>query len=390
MSVVQADVPALTDRLLADIADQLGRPVPARYAAALRAVPRHLFLPDRLWLRDGTGGYRPCDRNTDPDDWWTAAYTDTPLVTQFSDHAPSSSASMPSMVLRTLLLADAPRTARTKPGAVLELGTGTGFNAALLCALYGQDHVTTVELDPVLADEAEANLKAAGHVPAVVTGDASVRLPDRALFDLMVATFSTDHVPDLWRERCRPGGQIVTPWFSDWCVYGTLALVTTAGHRAEGRFHPFGSYMPVRTSTSVPASNTPPEDSSSPSRVRSTTSLSPWAVAGGDLDAEFHLGLTVPRVSFAWDSTGEHAPIRLWLHGADGVSVASVDYDGHQSEEFAVVQEGPRQLWDETTAAYARWERLGRPPVDRHGLTVCEDGVHQVWIDAPEALLTRY
>ncbi|ARZ65693.1 hypothetical protein SMD11_0025 [Streptomyces albireticuli] len=105
MKTFPAAPAAHIDRLLTDVTDLLDRQLPPGYARALRAVPRHLFLPDRLWLRDGEGGYRPCDRPANPDEWLTAAYTDTPLVTRFTDGLPSSSASMPSMVLRTLLLA---------------------------------------------------------------------------------------------------------------------------------------------------------------------------------------------------------------------------------------------------------------------------------------------
>ncbi|MFD5394566.1 methyltransferase [Streptomyces sp. NPDC127097] len=70
--------------LLDEIAGQLGHPVPAHLQAALRAVSRHLFLPPTLWLRDGNGGHEPCDRESEPDRWWRAAYRDAPLVTQFT------------------------------------------------------------------------------------------------------------------------------------------------------------------------------------------------------------------------------------------------------------------------------------------------------------------
>ncbi|AYG78280.1 hypothetical protein DWB77_00387 [Streptomyces hundungensis] len=79
--------------------------MPAPYAAAFRAVRRHLFLPGRIWVRDGHGGYRPLDRSADPDAWARAAYSDQPLVTQLAEGAPKSSASIPSMVLHQLELA---------------------------------------------------------------------------------------------------------------------------------------------------------------------------------------------------------------------------------------------------------------------------------------------
>ncbi|MCX4808755.1 hypothetical protein OG594_45630 [Streptomyces sp. NBC_01214] len=57
----------------------------------------------------------------------------------------------------------------------------------------------------------------------------------------------------------------------------------------------------------------------------SSTGLSPWAVAGGDLDAEFHVGLTVPGASFGWDTSGEHAPTRPRVDDPTTGSWAAVD-----------------------------------------------------------------
>ncbi|MEU1818811.1 methyltransferase [Streptomyces roseifaciens] len=368
---------AHVDRLLADVTQLLPRQLPPEYERALRTVPRHLFLPDRLWLRDGEGGYRPCDRSADPDGWLTAAYTDTPLVTQFTDGLPSSSASMPSMVLRTLLLAgigDAGSEAR--PRRVLELGTGTGFNAALLCAILGDDAVSTVELDPVLAARGERNLEAAGFAPAVSCGDAAAGWPPGAPYERVVATFSVDRVPPAWVEQTVPGGRIVTPWTSAWCRYGTLALTAGPDGTAHGRFHAFASFMPMRRpcqDTAGPAT--------APARHKGVTSLSPWLVAGGDLDAEFHLGLAVPGASFAWDTSGEHAPARLHIADDEGPSWAAVDYDGRSADLFTVIQAGPRLLWDEITAGYTHWETLGRPRIGQYRLSVNTAGDHTVQVE---------
>ncbi|MGV4925965.1 hypothetical protein K2224_17630 [Streptomyces sp. BHT-5-2] len=82
------------------------------------------------------------------------------------------------------------------------MGTATGFNAALLCALLGDQAVTTIELDT-----------------------APGREPD-APCDLILATFSVDRLPPAWRAQSAPGGRIITRWNSAWCCYGTLALTT--------------------------------------------------------------------------------------------------------------------------------------------------------------------
>ncbi|WP_446041523.1 hypothetical protein [Streptomyces sp. SID1121] len=95
---------------------------------AADAVPRHVFAPDRLWRWDGQA-YVPVDRDDDPDGWSAVVYggPDDAAVTQVTDGLPSSSLSCEAVVadmLDSLLL---------EPGhRVLELGTGTGRNAALL------------------------------------------------------------------------------------------------------------------------------------------------------------------------------------------------------------------------------------------------------------------
>ncbi|MEW1793915.1 methyltransferase domain-containing protein [Streptomyces niveus] len=366
----------LTDQLLAEVA-QFIDPLPSAFDRAIRAVPRHLFLPPLIWPRDGNGGHRPCDRATAPDEWLSAAYSDAPLVTQFTGGLPTSSASMPSVVLRMLALAGLDRKSDT--GRVLELGAGTGFNAALLCQLCGDQAVTTVELDPTLAAGAERNLKAVGHTPRVVHGDARAGWSAGAPYERVIATFSVDRVPSAWLEQTEPGGLIVTPWHSAWCGgYGTLVLTTTPDG-GEGRFHSFASFMPMRGSAPSTAA-----DSGGPPEQVTSSALSPWAVAGGDLNAEFHIGLTVPGACYAWDASGEHAPTRLDVADDTGPSWAMVDYDGHHADRFTVTQAGPRRLWDEITAAHARWENLGRPSVDQYGLTADTAGAQQVWAEGTD------
>ncbi|MEU8527355.1 MULTISPECIES: methyltransferase domain-containing protein [Streptomyces] len=372
----------LVAELLAAIAEQLGEPLPDTLQRAFRTVPRHRFLPERIWVRDGAGDYERVDRADRPDEWMAAAYSDAPLVTQFTDGLPSSSASMPSTVVRTLLLADLTPSVpgqQDHRGRVLELGTGTGFDAALLCTLMGAEQVTSVELDPKLAARGERNLKAVGFAPRVVAGDAAAGWSDGGPYDQILATFSVDHVPAAWLEQVRPGGRIVTPWTSRWCRYGTLALTAGQDGGAEGRFHSFASFMPMRP----PAGAAPPPGAAPAEAVttaaETVTDVSPWAVAGGDLDAEFHIGLTVPGAHFAWDTSGRHTHTRLEIRDDTTGSWATIDYDGDTAARFTVAQAGPRALWDEVAAAYERWERLGRPSVDRYGLTVDAHGSKRLW-----------
>ncbi|MGH3900291.1 MAG: methyltransferase domain-containing protein [Pseudonocardiaceae bacterium] len=95
----------------------------------------------------------------------------------------TSSASKPDLVLSMLGALDL-----HDGHTVLEIGTGTGYNAALLAARLGASNVTTVEIDPALADAARAALDASRFPVTVVTGDGAQGHPDRAPYDRVIAT----------------------------------------------------------------------------------------------------------------------------------------------------------------------------------------------------------
>ncbi|MGI5269851.1 hypothetical protein ACQEUU_11935 [Nonomuraea sp. CA-218870] len=113
----------------------------------MREVPRHLFIPPVALA--GLGGENPrlIDREADPRGWWDAVYSDNPIITQLDDGATdigtapgdsTSSCSAPGIVAQFLELLD------PEPGTqVLEIGTGTGWTAALLCHLVGAANVAT-------------------------------------------------------------------------------------------------------------------------------------------------------------------------------------------------------------------------------------------------------
>ena len=142
-------------------------------------MPRHLFVPDVALAdpNDQEPNEYPVDRAADPERWWAAVTTDTVLVTQVDDGrgevtsgqgSASSSNSAPGAVfpmLEQLQVHDHHR--------VLDIGTGTGWTAALLSWRVGAANVTTVEIDPGLAERAQKNLQAAGYQPRLIVGDRS-------------------------------------------------------------------------------------------------------------------------------------------------------------------------------------------------------------------------
>ncbi len=93
---------------------------------------------------------------------------------------------------------------------VLEVGTGSGYQAALLSRLAR--HVWSIEWWTDLADAARANLSAAGVTNAdVVTGDGSLGLPEHAPYDAIVVSAAFPAVPRPLVEQLAPGGRLVQP-----------------------------------------------------------------------------------------------------------------------------------------------------------------------------------
>lgn len=154
---------------------------------AFRAVAREDFAPEGIPL--------------------AAAYEDRALVlTEDLDGRATSTISQPSMVALML------EQLRVRSGdRVLEIGTASGYNAALLAFLTGPTgSVHSVELDPDLADRARDKLSGTRHI-SVVTGDGWAGLPECAPFDRIVVTVGVEDLSPAWGEQLVDGGTIVAP-----------------------------------------------------------------------------------------------------------------------------------------------------------------------------------
>lgn len=371
-----ADPAALARRLASD-----GRLQPA-WRDAFTRVDRAAFLPERVWVR-AADGYEPVDRAAEPERWQALAYSDEALVTQVEDppgaavaRTPSSSASMPSVVATMLQALDVHDGQR-----VLEIGAGTGYNAALLSARLGSRQVTTIEVDPALADRARTGLKAAGYRPAVVTADGAEGWPPGAPYDRTIATCAVHDVPRAWIEQTAPGGVVVLPWGT--ALRNGVLLRLTVGHGPDG---PVASGPVVGDSAFMwLRAQAPERDVMAVVRGEAEcgrTRLDPGFL--GDDDAWFAAGVLVPGCRSAV-GRGPGGEWTLWLADAATGSWASVDYEPGATE-YGTEQHGPRLLWNELEAAHAWWTRAGRPARTRFGLTVTPTG-ERVWLDRPDHVL---
>ncbi|MEU7967560.1 methyltransferase domain-containing protein [Streptomyces sp. NPDC049097] len=208
------------------------------------AVPRHLFVP-YYYVGAADGYERRSGDDPDPwrrEQWLRGAYEDAPLATLVRDDELVSSSSQPSLMAQMLTELEV-----EEGNTVLEIGAGSGYNAALLAHRLGDDPVTTVDLDPEITESARRHLTVAGYHPAVVTGDGARGVPERAPFDRIIATCAPTTVPPAWPAQCRPGARILAPFAT-----GLISLrVGSAGH-AEGRFLRTPAYfVPLRGGTRV-------------------------------------------------------------------------------------------------------------------------------------------
>ncbi|WP_327236609.1 methyltransferase domain-containing protein [Streptomyces sp. NBC_01317] len=227
------------------------------WRTAFAQVPRHLFVPyyfvgrpggyDRLWYGD------PDPRRRER--WLRGAYADSAIATRVRDGELISSSSQPSLMARMLDELDV-----RDGNRVLEIGAGSGYNAALLSHRLGEENVTTVDLDPEITESARAHLATAGYRPAVVTGDGVRGCPERAPFDRIIATCTLPSVPSGWLAQCAPGARILAPLATGLIVL-KAGEAGTAGRPdfAEGRFlRTAAFFVPLRgTPKGVPMAARP-------------------------------------------------------------------------------------------------------------------------------------
>lgn len=192
MTAAQDATPAVSDaQLRSELADRLCRAGMLRSAAAehaFRTTPRHLFLPG-IPLPE--------------------AYADTPVYTKHDRSGVSvSAASQPWMVAMM-----AGQLAAQPGDRILEIGAGTGYNAAIIAAITGDTgKVTTIDMDEDLVTGARQHLAAtgAGNVD-VVLGDGALGHPDGAPFDRIIATAGVYEIPGAWLDQLAPAGRLVVP-----------------------------------------------------------------------------------------------------------------------------------------------------------------------------------
>lgn len=335
-----------------------GRVRTAAVADALEAVPRHLFLPGV-----------PVDE----------AYADEAVAIKFAQGVAVSSASQPSMMAIMLEQLD------LQPGhRVLEIGAGTGYNAALMSRLVGAaGTVTSVDIDADLVARARENLRNAGASGVeLLTGDGALGHPAGAPYDRIVLTVGSWDVRPEWVAQLAAGGRLLLPL----AVRGSqLSVALDLGTDGVLRSHSVRScaFIRLRGIGAGPATRIALDPPGLTIQIAEDAVLSPAAISAA-LAAPGPVRPAGVEVGGAdlWDGLG------LWLAVADSgiIRLLATGDAAHTALGRHLLPVGP----DRGTVALAGpdgglaalvIEPPAPPPGDRHG--VGRSGVQAFGPDGP-------
>jgi methyltransferase of FxLD system len=262
---------------------------------AFAAVPRHAFLPEV-----------PLDR----------VYSGSVIPTKHDKAgiAISSSSEVAVMICMVEMLE------LQRGHRVLEIGAGTGYNAAILATLVGDEGVvTTIELDPAFAAEARAHLEAAGFARVhVLARDGWDGDAERAPFDRIIATASVSDISPNWIDQLSGDGRIVVPLATELGPQILVAFRKDGDDLASVATRP-GGFMPLRG----------PNTSAAPSTEIGAYTVEPVRVAEAAEDILRDVLRERPRIEVGPPLRYEHfAMLALSDAGADVVAVRRTEQPG--------------------------------------------------------------
>jgi methyltransferase of ATP-grasp peptide maturase system len=340
--------------------------------AVLAAVPRHLLVPRFHQQRDD-GSWQPVEA-ADPA-YWPGVYANRTLVTALlpvrtpagTQQVPVSSSTEPSLMVGMLEALDLREGHR-----VLEIGTGTGYNAALLSHRLGDRQVYSVDLRPELTELARHRLAAAGYRPTLNARDGAEGFAEHAPYDRILSTCAVPAIPPAWLAQLAPGGLLIADIQGSLYAGNLVLLRGTGDGTAAGAFCPgWAGFMPIRHTLDAPDLAAPPRVPDDP--VVRASAAPPEILADqlGAFVAQLHLPAgTVLRTLVRDDHAVRQliAPDRSWCE---------------VTEAGEVREAGPDRLWARVEAGYAWWQRAGRPDWPRFGY-VADAGGQRVYVDDPD------
>lgn len=347
--------------------------------AAFRHVPRHPFI-DHYYRQDRVGPKMKWnqvifDQVEQADQWLAAIYTNDALVTALDSYSqPTSSSSAPCAMAAMLEQLDLRPEMR-----VLEIGTGTGYNAAILAYLTGDPHlVFTADLYSALTEKAQERLdRVVGPGVTVHTGNGLDGYPPGAPYDRIIATASWYRVPLPWLDQLRSDGMIVMNLRGrlGWC--GFLRVVKTGmGRAACGIFTAGSDFMVLQEQESPSASfvSLIPKYTGRPVTER-------FLVTSQEFDPRqlsydpllLILQLAFPYLYQGWiKAEADPAPAMCLI---DTASETLLKFSPEANEDTWTLEiRGDPCIWEGITQAFHQWQSLGDPPLTDFVVEIDESG----------------
>ncbi len=343
---------------------------------AFRAVERHRLLETFYTRAAGARGLSAVrhDPASPRREQLELIYCDEALVTRFIDGMPASSASAPSLVARMLEFLGLGEGTK-----VLEIGAGTGYNAALMAEITGdQDLIVTVEVLDDVAEQTRRLLAGAGYPRIrVLARDGFDGAREEAPFDRIVATVGCSDISPHWTGQLAEDGVMLVPL--EHSGGHPLFLLRKDGAGLRGRVALWTGFMPVRGPLRI--EGLWPQGYVRPSPGEPVRAAGPWPgfgagrqpappgslnLAADEVDFLFFLGLSDHRAGWLEQGPGLN-------NGLDGWAAA-----------------GPEGIWwwkDASLAAeldrlYQEWAARGRPAISDYQVSFLP-------VDAPYDRLER-
>ncbi len=353
---------------------------------AFNAVPRHVFM-DQFYVHEEMAvereQWRLVQRPSQEDAaaWLETVYSNEALITAFDElDRPTSSSSAPGIMALMLEALD------LHPGLrVLEIGTGTGYNLALLAHIVGDpQRVFSVELDAALAHQAQQKLDhVVGRGTTIHIGNGLEGYSQAAPYDRIIATGSYHKVPLPWLDQLQDGGVLVM----DLKKMGILQLKKVGTKRAaHGRFLAPSAFMELRESGRASTPNMLSLFSQYTRRplvqkmTLSQTEFDPALLE--DTHFAFLLQREFPHTLLLCIPRQEQIPLTFQL--LDSASETLIVFRStEQADTWKVDVRGALHTWERLYQMYQQWVNLGRPTVLEYRVDIDEAGKQYVTISRP-------